>query len=183
MAQNKIGLSKLGLKKEHSVTIIEWNGQQIEVLNYLPIQEKLDLISRIVNQSLDENNFANPARLNIFTIMEILYSYTNITFTAKQRENFLDTYDLFMSTGLWYKIFNVLKENGEYEYIQYTTADVVNEIYKYRDSILGILEAVQSDYKNLDLDATKLQDKIANKENVEFLKEVIDNLGGDLSTN
>lgn len=181
MAQNKIGLSKLGLKKEHSVTIIEWNGQQIEVLNYLPIQEKLDLISRIVNQSIDANNFANPARLNIFTILEILYSYTNITFTAKQRENFLDTYDLFMSTGLWYKIFNVLKENGEYEYIQYTTADIVNEIYKYRDSILGILESVQEDYKNTNMDITKMEEQLTNKENVQFLKDVMDKMGGGLN--
>lgn len=181
MAQNKIGLSKLGLKKEHSVTIIEWNGQQIEVLNYLPIQEKLDLISRIVNQSIDANNFANPARLNIFTILEILYSYTNITFTAKQRENFLDTYDLFMSTGLWYKIFNVLKENGEYEYIQYTTADIVNEIYKYRDSILGILESVQEDYKNTNMDITKMEEQLTNKENIQFLKDVMDKMGGGLN--
>ena len=178
MAQNKVGLTKLGLKKENSVSIIEWNGQEIEVLNYLPIEEKLNLISRIVNQSLDDNNFANPARLNIFTIMEILYTYTNINFTAKQRENFLETYDLFVSTGLWHKIFEILKEKGEYDYIQYTTSDVVNEIYKYRDSILGILNAVQEDYKELDLNATQIQEKLANKENVEFLKDVMDKLGG-----
>lgn len=182
MATNKVGLTKLGLKKEQSVSIIEWNGQEIEILNYLPIQEKLDLISRIVNASLDDNNFANPARLNIFTIMEILYTYTNINFTAKQRENFLDTYDLFVSSGLWHKIFEVLKERGEYDYIQYTTTDVINEIYKYRDSALGILEAIQTDYKNLDLDANEIQEKIANKENVEFLKTVLDKLGGGVTS-
>ena len=181
MATNKVGLTKLGLKKEQSVSIVEWNGQEIEVLNYLPIQEKLDLISRIVNSSLDDNNFANPARLNIFTIMEILYTYTNINFTAKQRENFLDTYDLFVSSGLWHKIFEVLKERGEYDYIQYTTSDVVNEIYKYRDSALGIIEAIQADYRNLDLDATAIQAKLADKENMQFIKTVMDNLGGGVT--
>mgnify|MGYP007038193219 CR=1 FL=1 len=76
----------------------------------------------------------------------MVYTYTNISFTAKQRENFLDLYDTLITSGLWKAIFDVLKETGEYDYIQYTTADVVNEIYKYRDSVLGILNAVQQDY-------------------------------------
>ena len=174
----KIGLTKLGLKKEHNVSMIDWNEQKIEVLNYLPIQEKLDLIAQIVNLSIDENNFVNPAKLDIFTLLEILYTYTNINFTTKQKENFLDTYDLFISSGLWDKIFNILKNNGEYDYIQNTTIAVVDEIYKYRNSALGILEAIQTDYKNLSFDANEIQEKLANKENVEFLKEVLDKFGG-----
>ena len=178
MATNKVGLTKLGLKVKSTIVEIEWNNQKIEVLTYLPIEEKLNLISRIVNQSIDDNNFANPARLNIFTVLELMYTYTNITFTAKQKENFLNLYDLLVSSGLWHAVFEVLKENGEYDYIQLTTADVINEIYKYRDSFLGILQSAQTDYNELDLDASKIQEKLANKENVEFLTDVINKMGG-----
>ena len=173
----KIAFTKLNAKKNIKLRKITFNDQEIEIFEYLPIEEKLALISRIVNYSLDDNNFANPARLNIYTVLELVYTYTNISFTAKQRENFLDLYDTLMTSGLWNAIFEVLKETGEYDYIQYTTADVVNEIYKYRDSVLGILNAVQQDYQNLDLDATKIKEKIANKENVEFLQDVMDKLG------
>ncbi|MBR2247148.1 MAG: hypothetical protein IJ880_09020 [Bacilli bacterium] len=54
---------------------------------------------------------------------------------------------------------------------------MIDEVYKYKNSALGILQAVSQDYSNLDLDADKIKEKIANKENVEFLKEVMDKMG------
>ena len=41
----KVPFTKLGLTKDTSVASFEWNGQTIEVKQYLPIQEKLDLIA------------------------------------------------------------------------------------------------------------------------------------------
>lgn len=177
MATNKVGLTKLGLKKNTNLVTIEWNSQIIEIKEYLSIQEKLDLIGRIVNQSFDDNNFVNPARLKIFTTLELLYTYTNINFTDKQKENFLELYDLFISSGLWDEICKKLYEFGEFQIISDTAQAVINELYKYKDSALGILQAVSQDYSDLDLDADKIKEKIANKENVEFLKEVIDKMG------
>lgn len=181
MATNKVSFTKLGIKTVHKMVEINWNGQKIEVLTYLPIEQKLNLISRIINQSIDDNNFANPARLNVFTVLEIMYGYTNIIFTTKQRENFLGLYDAIVSSGLWHAVFEIIKEAGEYDYIQLTTADAINEIYKYRDSLLGILQSVKDDYENLDLDASKIQQKLTDRENVEFLTDVVTKLGGGIS--
>ena len=173
----KIGLTKLGLKKNTNLIQLNWNDQIIEIKEYLPIQEKLDLIGRIVNQSLDDNNFVNPARLQIFMTLEIFYTYTNINFTDKQKEDFLGLYDLLISSGLYEEILKKLYEVGEFQIINNTCQAVIDEIYKYKNSALGILQAVSADYNNLNLDADKLKEKIANKENVEFLKEVMDKMG------
>ena len=173
----KIGLTKLGLKKNTNLIQLNWNDQIIEIKEYLPIQEKLDLIGRIVNQSLDDNNFVNPARLQIFMTLEIFYTYTNINFTDKQKEDFLGLYDLLVSNGLQNDVFNALYEVGELQIINDTCHAVIDEIYKYKNSALGIMQAISQDYSNLDLDADKLKEKIANKENVEFLKEVMDKMG------
>ena len=180
MATNKVGLTKLNLKKNTEITPVEWGDQVIEVKQYLPIQEKLELISRIVSMSLDENNFANPIRIDIFTTLEIMYTYTNINFTDKQKEDFLGLYDLLVSSGLYNKILEVINDDGgagEYWYIVNSVRTVIEEIYKYRDSVLGILQAVAADYKDLDLDATKLNEKIANPENLKLLKAVVNELG------
>ena len=173
----KIGLTKLGLKKNTNLIQLNWNDQIIEIKEYLPIQEKLDLIGRIVNQSLDDNNFVNPARLQIFMTLEIFYTYTNINFTDKQKEDFLGLYDLLVSSGLCDKVFEKLQEIKEFQIINETCKEVINEVYKYKDSALGILQSIVTDYNDLDLDADKLKDKIANKENVEFLKNVMDKMG------
>ena len=45
------------------------------------------------------------------------------------------------------------------------------------NSAYGIMERVTTDYKDLDFDATEIQKKIGNKENVEFLQEVMEKLG------
>jgi len=108
-----------------------------------------------------------------------MYAYTNINFTDKQKEDILGLYDLLNSSGLWKQVKNILEDTkpNEWDIIVQTTKEVVNEIYRYRDSALGIIQAVAEDYKNLDLDATKIQEKIANKENLELLDTVMNKLG------
>lgn len=178
MATQKIGLTKLGLKKNTNLIPLEWGDQVIQIREYLPIEDKISVIERIVNQSLDNNNFANPARIMINTVLEVTFAYTtNINFTDKQKEDRLGLYDLLVSSGLWKAVENKLAEAGELSIIQITVREVIDEIYKYKNSALGILQAVSEDYSNLDLDATKLQEKIGNKENMEFLKEVMDKMG------
>lgn len=178
MATQKIGLTKLGLKKNTNLIPLEWGDQVIQIREYLPIEDKIGVIERIVNQSLDNNNFANPARIMINTVLEVIFAYTtNINFTDKQKEDRLGLYDLLISSGLWKAIKNKLAEVGELSIIQITVREVIDEVYKYKNSALGILQAVNEDYSNLDLDATKIQEKLGNKENMEFLKEVMDKMG------
>ena len=171
----KIGFTKLGLKKNTNLITLNWNDQIIEIKAYLPIEEKIGVIERIVNQSLDTNNFANPARIAINTVLEIIFAYTNINFTEKQKEDRLNLYDLFISSGLWAAIKDQMVD--EYTIIETTVYEVINEIYKYKSSVLGILQAVSEDYKDTELDATKIQEKLNNKEDLSFLKNVMDKLG------
>ena len=54
----KISYTKLGINKEelNKVQTVEYNGQTIEVKQYLPVIEKSELITRVLNNSVDENN-------------------------------------------------------------------------------------------------------------------------------
>lgn len=177
MATNRITFTKLGIKKNTNLISLNWNDQIIEIKEYLPIQDKLDLVGKVVNQSLDDNNFLNPARLEIFTTLEIIYAYTNITFTEKQKENFLNIYDVMISSGLWRKIKEILEEHNEYAIIQKTIYDVIDEVYKFKNSALGILQAISEDYSQMDLDAEKIKAKLEDKNDLKLLKDVVDKLG------
>ena len=177
MATQKVGLTKLGLKKNINLIELPWNDQIIQIKEYLPIEDKIGVIERIVNQSLDDNNFANPVRIMINTVLETMFAYTNINFTDKQKEDRLGLYDLLVSSGLWKVVENKLAEVGELSIIQITVREVVDEVYKYKTSVLGILQTVAEDYGNLDLDATQIQEKLNDKENIKFLKDVMDKMG------
>ena len=136
----------------------------------------LILISEIVNQSIDDNNFANPARVEIFTVIEIIKGYTNISFTEKQLEDSLKLYDLIISSGLGKLIYDNMCSD-EFDFIITTTDATIDEIYKYRNSLLGILETIQTDYSNLNLDATAIHEKLADPNNMSLLKDVLTKLG------
>ena len=96
----KVTFTKLGLKRNDAIQEINWNGQKIEIKQFLPTGKKLDLISRVINYSTDENAFYNPCKVEIFETIEIILTYTNITVTEKQSEDVLNLYDLFISSGL-----------------------------------------------------------------------------------
>ena len=172
----KVSFTKLGLKKNEDVGILHINEQDIEVKQYLPINEKLELISSVINSAADENNFSNPVKENVFLTLEILYHYTNINFTDKQKEDPVKLYDLVVSSGLVNKVTDLIPEEELDEVIN-GVAQSVKAIYAYRNSVLGILESISQDYSALNLDATEIQQKLADPDNMALLKQVLTKLG------
>ena len=172
----KVSFTKLGLKKNEEVGILHINEQDIEVKQYLPINEKLELISSVINSAADENNFSNPVKENVFLTLEILYHYTNINFTDKQKEDPVKLYDLVVSSGLVNKVTDLIPEEELDEVIN-GLAQSVKAIYTYRNSVLGILESISQDYSALNLDATEIQQKLADPDNMALLKQVLTKLG------
>lgn len=172
----KITMTKLGLTKNLKVKNVDFNGQKIEVKQYLPVEDKMNLISDILNQSVDENGFYNPCRIHIYQLVNIIMTYTNISFTDKQKEDIYKLYDLLVSSGLFYKVNNAIPKE-EIDFILNGSDEAIKSIYSYKNSALGILETISTDYSNLEMDVNKMHQEIGNKENLAFLREVIDKLG------
>ena len=172
----KVSFTKLGLKVNQDIKTIEFNGQSIEVKQYLPVNNKLELISNVINLAHDENNFANPVKISVFTTLEIIYAYTNINFTDKQKEDPTKLYDMLISSGLVTAVVNVIPET-EYHEIMRGVSDSIDAIYTYRNSVMGILDTVSTDYSALNFDATEIQKKIGDPENMALLKQVLTKLG------
>ena len=172
----KISLNKLGLKIDDSVSVVKFNEQDIEVKHYLPVNEKLDLISAVINESADDLKFYNVGKLEIFKVIEMIKHYTNINFTEKQLEDAAKLYDLLDSTGLASELFAVIPD-VEKDFIEDVLFDTVDSIYKYQNSVMGILDVVTTDYKDLNFDVSELQKNISNPENLTLLKDVMTKLG------
>lgn len=172
----KVPFTKLSLSKNTSIKEIEWNNQKIEIKQYLPIGEKLDLISRVINFSTDDHVFYNPCKVEIFELIEIILTYTNINITDKQSEDILKLYDLFVSSGFADKVKEVIPEE-EVGYIDNSVWATIKEIYRYRDSAMGVMEQIVQDYKDVDLDARKITEQLSNNENLSLIKDVVTKLG------
>lgn len=172
----KVAFSKLGVKTNQEVKTITWNDQTIEVKQYLPVNNKLELISRVINLSADENNFANPVKVDIYFAIEMVDAYTNISFTEKQKEDVCKLFDSITSSGLLTVIRDAIPEE-EYGYLYHDINACVSAVYSYKNSVMGILENITTDYSNLNLDASAIQQKLADPQNLELLKGVMAKLG------
>lgn len=172
----KLAFSKLGLKSNNQVTYILHNEQSIEVKQYISVNDKLKLITNVINNSIDEHNFCNPVRVDVFAALGILEYYTNISFTEKQKEDPVKLFDLFQSNMLLDQIKNAIPKD-EYETLMNGLWRSIESIYTYQNSAMGILNNLSADYSNLDFDASAIQQKLGDSENVEFLKEVLAKLG------
>lgn len=173
----KVAFSKLGLKINSDIKIVEFNGQNIEVKQYLPIDKKLELIADVINFSADENNFANPVKVKIFTTIGIIEYYTNITFTEKQKENIAKLYDTLSSSAEMYDMIVQAIPAQEVHLLMSAIDETIKAVYQYKNSVMGVLEMVSSDYSNLSLDASNIQSQLADPNNMELLRSVLSKLG------
>ena len=174
----KVSFSKLGLTKNTNIKNIEYNGQNIEVKQYLPINDKAIVASNVLNYTIDNGTtrFINPLQVEVYTLLQIIEKYTNITFTDKQREDPAKLYDLIVSSGLWELVFEQIDKNDYAAMISYVNKSV-EAFYNYYNSIYGILDNINKQYETMNLDATEIQKKLDNPENLTLLKEVLEKLG------
>lgn len=175
----KIAFSKLGLTKDKldEFQTVELNDQTIEVKQYLPIAEKAELISRVLNNSVDDDaGYYNNLKLDMWLALEIVYAYSNISFTEKQKSDPMKLYDLLSSNKLLNLIIGLVPESEVY-YLTKVTHELATAIYTYRNSALGILDSIGRDYSNLNFDATEIQKKLADPENLTLLKNIVEKLG------
>lgn len=166
-----ISFTKLGCKINNEKVIIDWNGNPIEIVQYLPILNKIELIENVVNQSMTEYNYSNPIQENVFLTLQYIQYYTNIKFTDKQMEDIIKLYDLVVSSGLFNLIYNNIP-TSEKEEIESSVHKSLKAYYDYNSSVLGILEAVKNNYSNLGEELNTSMGAINDPESLKFLKQI-----------
>ena len=173
---SKVSFTKLQLKKKEDYKEFEYNEQIIQVKQYLPINDKLIMISNIINAAQDNMQYANPVKVEIFTSLEILYNYTNINFTDKQKEDPVKLYDLFESNGIFNQVIELIPKE-EYGFLISAIEESIESVYSYVNSARGIMESIVNDYKDVSFEADDIEKKIENPDNLKLLRDVLTKLG------
>jgi hypothetical protein len=124
----------------------------------------------------NEYNFVNPVQLDVYTALEIVYYYTNIDIAEDAKSNPGELYDTLEDNDIINAVVASIPET-EYNFIVDGVQDTVAAYYAYKNSALGIMENITQDYSNLDLDASKIQEKMADPNSIPLLKAIVDKLG------
>jgi hypothetical protein len=112
----------------------------------------------------------------MYLALEIVFTYTNLSFTEKQKEDIAKLYDLLEENKIFDKVIELIPEE-EYDTLWEGVVELSESIYAYQTSVLGILDTVNRDYKDMDLEATKIQSELADPNNLTLLKNVLTKLG------
>lgn len=136
----KVTFASLKLKTNDKVKVIKVEDKEIEVKQYLPSNDKYDLIMISLQQAL-EDNIINDFKLEIAFNLNLVFLYTNISFTDKQKEDLLKLYDILESNGVIDAVVSAIPEE-EYNFIVDMLDTIKEESMKYNISVAGAINGI-----------------------------------------
>lgn len=133
-----VSYASMKLKVDTSTKTVDLgNGISVEILKYLPVREKYSLIENTLQNSY-ENGIYNPVKLDMHFALNLIYAYSNISFTDKQKEDEEKLYDTLQSNGIMDKIIDAI-DDDEYNNIYTMLIETEDKYYNYRKTISGML--------------------------------------------
>lgn len=133
----KISLNKLNLEKNTEVKTIEIGGCSIEVLQYFPVSDKINLLDIIIQESLIGYT-CDPVLQDALFHTYLVMSYSNISLTPTQKDNILETYDILEKNGVISDIIGAIPTNEYLELVE-GLAQKTEKIEKEMNSVVGII--------------------------------------------
>lgn len=173
---SKPTFSKLKLQLNKETTPVQIGEQTIQVRKYLPIEEKLELISKVIMQAHEpESNYNNPVKTDALIALELIFAYTDLVFTDKQKEDLPKLYDLLHCNNIDTMIIDAIGEN-EYNEVKAGVYRSIDAIYSYQNSVLGILDNVKQSQVDTEGSLKDIQEFLQSDE-IKPLKEIVSKLG------
>lgn len=172
----KVPFTKLKCKINTNEIPVQIGEETITVKQYLPIQEKLELIGNVVMAAHEQDeNYSNPVKAGVYRDLEVIFAYTNISFTDKQKEDLPKLYDMLYSSGIIDTIIKNIPED-EYMEIVFGIRDSIEAIYKYQNSALGILNGIKEGYSETEFNIEDMQKAVKELADSPVLKSVMNYL-------
>lgn len=132
--------SDIDTKYKKEFKTFTWREKEIKISQYLPIDEKIALIDIALQKSM-YNGMVHPLQLKKYYELGLVYMYSDIVFSEKDRADEAKIYDELCASGL---LDEILKRIAPKE-IQ-TCAEMLKEtklaIEKHKVSAVGIIETL-----------------------------------------
>ena len=172
----KVSFGTLKLKKQENTTTIKIADKDIEVLNYLPIEDKYDLIQATLQQSAEGIGF-NEILIEMNFYLNVVFLYSNISFTETQKEDIYKLYDILESNGIINEIVNAIPVQ-EFKNLMDSFDLEKKRVVRENRSSAGILNNIISKLPNKAQETSDILKNI----NFEDMKDVV-NFANELGIN
>ena len=168
----KVSLSAVAPIKSIDAKVITIEDKEINIVQYLPIQKKIEMIEEIVTFVFDNNGLASPVRTEIYFYLSLIKNYTDITITKAMFDNPAKAFDVLEMNNIINKVVDSIPEN-EFETIFNYVTETINSIEAYNCSFAGNIKNVMADYEASQIDMNNIMENFKEVENSEVLKDVL----------
>ena len=154
--------------RNNEKTMYKWGNKYIEIVKYLPIEDKYDIVMVTLQKSAEDGIY-NPIKLDMFFHLNLIYMYSNLEFTEEERQDESKLYDEMKSTGFIDEFLKHINPD-EYKEMQEDIEDIAGLKMKYNSSAASVLRSFIED---LPANAEAAQ-KIVDNFNPEKYQAVVD---------
>ena len=91
--------NKLNLKLNTKTRVLKFKDNEIKVKQYLPVEDKVNLVQITLQQSLDEGVYNEGLLTAYFHVYTVMF-YTDLEFTDEEKQNVLTLFDLMDNENL-----------------------------------------------------------------------------------
>lgn len=133
----KVSYANMKLKTNESIKEVKIGEANIEVKQYLPIEEKYSFLNIVLQNSL-ENDIYHPVKIDMYFHLYLIYLYTNINFTDKQKEDESKLFDVLLTNGIIEGVITTMPE-AEYNMLVNLLNQMIEKNEKYKTTFAGVV--------------------------------------------
>ena len=143
--------SDLGLNIEYKKVEVELIGdKKLDVLTYLPIREKTEMLQFIVNNVIDpKTGCASPIRMEIYFSIAMCHWYGRIDFSNEDMAKISDVYDALELNKVIQTIIDYVPYD-EINFMRDLAEETVADVARYNSSAAGIVQSMADSSGSLD---------------------------------
>ncbi len=128
--------SKLNIKMPNVTKTIKINDIEIKVKQYLPIEDKINLVQIALQQSLQDGVYIDGL-LTAYFHMYLVMFYTDIEFTDEEKQDILTLFNIFDSTQVLNAIIGAIPEKELNDVVEMlNNQQKINVTYKQSSAYL-----------------------------------------------
>lgn len=133
----KVSYANMKLKMNESIKEVQIGETKIEVKQYLPVEEKYSFLNIVLQNSL-ENDIYHPVKVDMYFHLYLVYLYTNINFTDKQKEDESKLFDVLLTNGIIEGVITTIPE-AEYNMLVNLLNQMIEKNEKYKTTFAGVV--------------------------------------------
>lgn len=147
MANNRIKLNSLGVIEEVAPQYVQVGEAVVTVERFIPYEKMLDMIQWCIDYIINDRPFISAPLKKIIKDFAVLNFYTNFDFNFLTEYQTMDEiygeYDFVYRFDVMSKVTQFI-DQGQLEFFNHTLDETLDSIMAYRNSAMGIVDALAS---------------------------------------